>query len=279
MKLSEINPHLRFAADINYCSPKGNPVRSTDCRIFYVHSGHCEIFIENKHYHLSPDSMFYSCGGSEYNIIAADTVSIFSLNFDLTQQNNTIKFHIPLINLPASRQKTSVFFDYVEDSSILNSHICFGNGSAFLPRIRQILSEFTNQGILFRELCSGILKELLIELHRNQSTNSTRINAVISYIDLHYAEDLTNQTLAELAGYHEYHLNRLFQSYTGTTIHNYILRIRLKHASRLILNTDLPLNIISDQIGFNSYSHFSTYFKQFFGFAPTEYRKRLKNRL
>ena len=64
MKLYEINPFIRFAALVNYKS-KDNPVKVTDCRIFYITGGNADIFIENQHYTLQPGSLFYCCSGSE----------------------------------------------------------------------------------------------------------------------------------------------------------------------------------------------------------------------
>lgn len=279
MNLCDINPHLRFAAHTSYCSAKKNPVKVTDCRIFYVHSGHCEIFIENEHYSLSKNALFYCCGGSEYSILAPDTVSIFSLNFDLTQQHNTQILPFSPVPVLEITEDTLFYHDELEDSPILNSHLLLGDGSTFFSQINRILSEFANQGMFFRELCSGILKGLLIELHRNQTSSSSRISYILSYIDSNYADDLCNRDLAALVGYHEYHLNRLFLSYTGTTIHKYILHVRLNQASHLILNTDISLNIIAEKVGFNSYSHFSSCFKQHFGLPPTDYKRKLKNSL
>lgn len=279
MKLCDINPHLRFAAHTSYCSSTPRPTKVTDCRIFYVHSGQCEIFIENEHYSMTKNSLFYCCGGSEYSILAPDTLSIFSLNFDLTQEHNYQSFPFSPIPIREIKDTTPFYHDELEDSPILNSHFLLNDGSAFFARINRILSEFANQGVFYRELCSGILKELLIELHRSQTTNSSRISYLLSYIDTNYADELCNRDLAALVGYHEYHLNRLFLSCTGTTIHNYILRVRLNHARHLILNTDISLNLIAEKVGFNSYSHFSSYFRQHFGMSPSEYRKQLKNSL
>ena len=279
MKLCDINPHLRFAAHTSYCSSIPKAVKVTDCRIFYVHSGCCEIFIKNKHYSLTKNSLFYCCGGSEYRILAPDTLSIFSLNFDLTQEHNEDVFPFSPVPLEKITPDTPFYFNELEDSQILNTHLVLDDGEAFFAQINRILSEFANQTMFFLELCSGILKELLIELHRNQETTSSKINYILSYIESNYADDLCNRTLAALVGYHEYHLNRLFLSYTGTTIHNYILRVRLNHASHLILNTDFSLNAIAEKVGFHNYSHFSTYFRQHFGFSPSQYRNQLKNRL
>ena len=60
MNLCDINPHIRYAAQIHYKSAD-NPVAVRDCRLFYIISGQGEIFIENQHYPLK-DNYFLSIG-------------------------------------------------------------------------------------------------------------------------------------------------------------------------------------------------------------------------
>ena len=94
---------------------------------------------------------------------------------------------------------------------------------------------------------------------------------VQKYIHRHYPEHITNQDLAQLAGYHEYYLNRIFRSYTGLNLHEYLIKVRMEQAAYLILNTDLPLTAIAEQVGISSYPHFSGCFKDYFGCAPSQY--------
>lgn len=115
MKLYEINPYVRFASPINY-KAKHNPVKVTDCRIFYVTGGKADIFIENQHYSLEPNSLLYCCGGSEYNIEAPNGFSPICINFDLTQTNNTLTMPISPWKQTESLRDVPVFHDDIEDS-------------------------------------------------------------------------------------------------------------------------------------------------------------------
>ena len=279
MKLYEINPFIRFAALVNYKS-KDNPVKVTDCRIFYITGGNADIFIENQHYTLQPGSLFYCCSGSEYRIDAPDGFLPICINFDLTQANNTRILPLSPWKRTESMPGVPVFYEHIEDSPLLNSHLYLPEAKYFFHFIEKILSEFSGNALYFREICGSILKELLLELHRVQRTPApSKIDFIIKYIETNYARDITNKDLAALTGYHEYYLNRLFLAHTGTHMHNYLIKIRLNHASYLILNTDLPLKAIPEKVGFNSYPHFSSYFKQHFGFSPADYRKKLRENI
>lgn len=275
MKMCHINPHIRFIEIITY-SLKDHPIKCSDCRLFYLLSGNAEIVIGNQTFSLEKDSLFYCCGGSEYNLKTSDSVTMIAINFDLSQNHNEIteKFipqDITMENIP-------VFFDYVEDSEILNSHVIISNASYLHHKIGRILSEFSEHKIFYKDICSAILKEILISIHRNELHKSSIINEIISYIHENFSKEITNKELAELAGYHEFHLNKLFINYTGTTMHHYILNVRINEAKRLILTSDLPLSQISAQVGFNNNTYFSSYFKKITGLTPLQFKKALKNK-
>ena len=279
MKLCDLNPFLRFAAQFNYISCN-NPVIVSDCRLFYVLSGKADIYIENQHYSLEPNSLFYCCGGSEYNIISPEGFAPISINFDLNQQNNAYRMPFPPRNLSTDLTDMVILRHAIDDSLLLNSHYYLKDGSHFYRYIEKIHYEFSNTTLFHQEICSSILKELLIELHRFESNMlPPKVDFIIKYIEANYSQNLTNQELANLVGYHEYHLNRLFLTYTGTNLHNYRLKVRLNQARYFIINTNIPLKAIPEKVGFNSYSHFSSYFKQYFGLSPIQFRNGLKDNI
>lgn len=279
MLLSDINPYIRFASSFFY-KALDNPVKICDCRIFYTLSGKGEIFIENQHYILTPKSLFFCCAGSVYNIKSSQGVSLISINFDLSQKYSSITEAIPPYS-PDSTEK--ILREAVEDSSILNSHIFINDSGEFFSSFSKILHEFTTKKIHYRKFSGAILNEILICMHRktieNTISSATSINTVIDYINSNFSKEISNKDLADIAGYHEYHLNRLFFKYTGTSMHNYILNIRINESKRLILNSELPLNIISEKVGFKSYTNFSSYFKKVFSLSPLAYKNKFKNKI
>ena len=275
MKLCDLNPHIRFASKIRYTSV-GSDVRVTDCRVFYTTAGLAKLRIANQVYTLQPHSLFYCPAGSTYTIEAPEGFDPICLNFDMSQTHNDII--IPYPPCADSWDEMIVFFDSIEDSDVLNGHVYIENAEDLLPVVTKILDAFTTQAPYFRELASCSLKKLLLLLHRDpQAAIPPKIALVKAYIDRNYATEITNKTLAKMAGYHEYYLNRTFLAHTGSSLHEYLLKVRLNHASYLILNADIPLKAVPEQVGFHSYPHFSNYFKQHFGLSPAEYRKNVKN--
>jgi len=282
MKIADINPHIRFAEEITYSSKNRN-VYVEDCRLFYVISGSGKILVQNNEVSLTKNTLFYCAGGINYTINTEEHLHLYSLNFDLSQTKRELI--MPLI--PQDFYKTNkhcpIDFCDIKDSRFLNSFFILNNGAEFKSSIASIIKEYSEQKIYFRESCSSALKKLLIDLHKNSfdiQTNSTdAVNKIIEYINLNFTKEIKNTDLAEIAGYHEYYLNRIFIKYTGMSMHKYVLSLRINESKRLLLNTDMSISEIASQIGFNSTTHFSTYFKNETKISPFKYRYNFKNKI
>lgn len=79
--------------------------------------------------------------------------------------------------------------------------------------------------------------------------------------------------LAKVACASPYHLARSFRESTGTSIHQYLLRLRLGLALRRLLASEADLTTIASDLGFSSHSHFSARFRAVFGTTPTDIRR------
>ena len=150
--------------------------------------------------------------------------------------------------------------------------------------LKNMLSEMSIKQPFYKEKMSALLKTLIIDIIRastlpeNPDTEN-KLNAVLSYIYENYNESISNNRLAELAGYHPYYLNRLFKAYMGVTLHKYLLDYRISMAESLLLSTDTPVEKISEQVGFGNTNCFISYFKKTKQLTPSQFRKRLKKTL
>jgi AraC family transcriptional regulator len=90
------------------------------------------------------------------------------------------------------------------------------------------------------------------------------------------AEPARRWTLAELArGVYTtpFHLARLFRHETGTSVHQYQLRVRLAAALDPLLETDRGVSEIALGLGFATHSHFTAAFRTLLGVAPERFRR------
>lgn len=82
----------------------------------------------------------------------------------------------------------------------------------------------------------------------------------------------TTVQLGEALGLSRSQLYRKFESITGMSPADFILRMRLKRAAQLLRDTKLNVSEIADMTGFNSIKYFNKHFKEEFSQTPTEYR-------
>ena len=279
MNFSDINPFVRIASRNYHCS-REDRVWVKDCRLFYVLSGTAELYVENQRYTMEPDTLFYCRSGICYGIVSRG-IDLICVNFDLDQGNNGYLSSYPRID--ARQTPPEVSWEPVEGETFLNSWLHLPGAGQYRNALRSLLEEFSTRQICFRESGSGILKTMLLQLHRQSIASTTSaaqaVEDTISFIKTNFAQPLTNAQLSQRTGYHEYHLNRLFLRHTGSSIHRYILSTRIDAAKALLLNTEEPLSRIAEAVGFNSNTHFSTYFRKSVGITPQEFRIQFKNRV
>ena len=104
----------------------------------------------------------------------------------------------------------------------------------------------------------------------------TSINRVIDYIQANLSEDLSLKQLSEIACYSQFHFNRIFSSYMGESVYQYIKRVRLEKSAELLLaNSQESVTEIALMCGFENSSSFAKSFKSHFRMTATEWRNKL----
>ncbi len=101
-----------------------------------------------------------------------------------------------------------------------------------------------------------------------------RIRRVTDYIRANLRADLSIGELAAQARLSSFHFARVFRRETGETPHQYVTRLRLEEAARLLRSTDQTVLQIAIAVGYDNASHFSVQFKRDYGVTPLAYRLR-----
>lgn len=107
---------------------------------------------------------------------------------------------------------------------------------------------------------------------QEQNASNYAIYQVEQYIRMHYSEDLTLNTLADLVYLNPNYLSNVFVQVTGCTLNKYIKQIRMEKAQELLLNTNMKVTDISQAIGYPNTSYFCKSFQKLFGTTPEQFR-------
>lgn len=101
------------------------------------------------------------------------------------------------------------------------------------------------------------------------------LERIMKEINAHIEEpELNVEKLASEVGVSRAHLHRKMKDLIGMTPSDYIRNIRLKRACELLKRQDIEVTQVAYKIGFTSQPHFSSHFKRYTGFSPSEYRAR-----
>jgi two-component system, response regulator YesN len=96
------------------------------------------------------------------------------------------------------------------------------------------------------------------------------------YIHQHHQNpDLSIEAVARYVNISISYFSILFKQETGQTFVDYLTTLRIEKAKYLLKVSGYRSYEISDQVGFNNSTYFSTIFKKYNGCSPTEYRKRI----
>lgn len=153
----------------------------------------------------------------------------------------------------------------------------------------QIRNEYFQNSEFSELIIQSKLLELFVKLGENkvnadelfpavrpykQKEYVQKFNQTLEYIDSHYMEDITLESVAFQAGFSKFHFSRLFKQYTDYTFCDYLCYRRIRAAEELLAIPDFSITDVAMQAGFSSISTFNRLFKQQKGCSPSEYRSK-----
>jgi two-component system response regulator YesN len=98
------------------------------------------------------------------------------------------------------------------------------------------------------------------------------IEQVKSFIEENYDKDISLKDISSRIFMNPNYLCTLFKNEVGETINNYMTRVRMEQAMKLLRETDLKVFEIAERVGYSNTNYFSYTFKKYTGQAPVEYR-------
>lgn len=131
--------------------------------------------------------------------------------------------------------------------------------------------------------CTSLLHALLVSVITvTEGVGETRENPadephilgsrIKDYIDRHYMEPITLQSMGEALRISPYYLSHVFKQMSGYSPVQYLLRRRIGEAQTLLITTELSVARIAEMVGYDSQSYFNLQFTKNVGMPPSRYR-------
>lgn len=241
--------------------------------VYLFLSGNVDYTIESRNYHLIPGDILL-IGPLELhqpritqekapyermvlwidkNFIEqfASTGTSLTLCFDTSQPNHTNLLRLP----PAARQRVS---DLMERLAAESTSTAYGAPLASLGLLTMLMVELHRQ------------MQYMPALHETTDKADSIVTNVLKYINEHYHEPISLDTLSTRFFVNKYHLSHEFNRLVGTSVYRYVTQKRLMIAKQLLSDGLAPTDAYQ-HCGFGDYSNFYRAFKAEYGISPKEF--------
>jgi PAS domain S-box-containing protein len=105
------------------------------------------------------------------------------------------------------------------------------------------------------------------------AVDNVDVRHILDLIDRQYADVVTLRTLSTSVGRQPAYLGRLFRQEVGSSFHDYLTLIRMKHAAKLIQD-GVKVEAVALCVGYRSKKNFYQQFRKHYGTTPVPYRCR-----
>lgn len=119
---------------------------------------------------------------------------------------------------------------------------------------------------------AGIHRE--VEGRRATPKSYGRLVRAVEHLHTHYSQALSTLQLAGMVGISQSQFDRRFRKLLGASPRQYLLRVRVNAACRLLAETTRSITEIALETGFYDHAHFSRTFSRLMGVSPRVHRKR-----
>lgn len=102
-----------------------------------------------------------------------------------------------------------------------------------------------------------------------------RLNVGRDYISNNYQAPLSLTSMAECSNMSPYHFLRVFKETYGETPNEFLIRLRVAQAKKMLITGNYSVSEICEKVGYSSLGSFSSLFLKHVGTAPTLYRRKL----
>lgn len=245
----------------------GNYVRQKhwhrSVEIFALFEGELEFYINEIRYPLQP---------GEFMLVNSNEIhSILS-----PKKNQTVVLQIPL----ATFEKY-----YTDERFIYFSHSSRLQDEEVMRLIREMYLAYQEKKCGYELKVQSqfyMLVYLLVTKYRKTEMNEdlirhnknlNKLSAITSYMKENYKKELSLESLAKTFGYSPTYLSRMFQKYAKTNYKTCLDNIRLEHATKDLMNTEITIGEIAFNNGFANSKAFAKVFQAKYGMLPSEFRK------
>ena len=113
------------------------------------------------------------------------------------------------------------------------------------------------------------------DMRQYTTDNSDRLDSVLKYISDNYSNSISLDDVSEVACMTTNSFCRFFKKMTNKSYTEFLNEVRIRNASRLLAQEEIPISEICYSVGYNSITNFNRQFKKIMGDTPKDYRQKV----
>ncbi|WP_191567257.1 helix-turn-helix domain-containing protein [Metabacillus idriensis] len=239
-----------------------SPTNKNYTEILFVRQGHGQYIDGKSVLTLNPGNMFISYPSENTEIK-------FESNNEISAAIIVVKdFNIKYLYVNNSPEQWILSFK--DNYNMIDNYLS------------EIKDEIDNPTFGSEEIVSFLLFTILTLILRkiygyNNPTQKTIPEIVSDYIRDNFQKDLSLDDIASSVHLSPYYLIRIFKEKEGLSPIQYLIKIRLEEAKRLLTTNDQSIQEIANYVGYSNPNYFNIVFKKFTGYSPGKFRKKFKS--
>lgn len=249
----------------------------TNIEIYRILSGECYMDIQSETLH---------CTKGDFIMILPDMVHSFYLNDTSDCEFQHIHFNPDMFST-IILDNDGIFPITLLHAVLFSSHFYYRliSDETIDKHLQKLIDLHTSSDSLFTAANLNVaLMDLMLHIldhtelvHEREHTETQLQNSYVAYtlnyIQTHYATKILQEDIAQQLHISVRYLSKLFKSYMGVTLSNYINIYRINRSIELMQDTNLTLTEIALQVGFKDSQHYSKVFGRVINATPSQYRK------
>ncbi len=231
------------------------PHLHTSAELIYIEGGEAALTTGTLEYKLSKGDFAFIMPSMLHCIVPADDDTVVyvinvknELISDIIKRYSGLRPASPV--LKAMDVPTQLLYALSALSTERDKHIAYS-------WINLMINIVTSK-LRFAEIHDGVTSDLS--------------NRVLTYLSIHFREQISLEQLSEAMGVSRFHLSHLFSNKLGIGFKEYLNNLRVECAKSILRSTDIPVSEIYEASGFENQRTFNRVFRDSTGQSPRNYR-------
>ncbi|RXZ81522.1 AraC family transcriptional regulator [Paenibacillaceae bacterium] len=255
--------------------------RLLDYLLVYFQEGRCLFHIDGQDYHFYPGDFCLVQPGSlktMYGLTATVTPYIHLDIFYHPLREQSFMTRMGQVDLTPYMHLMQPKLNDMEELDI-PIRLQLKDPDSFAADMLKMIACWKTGNPLAQMEAQALASQLVVRMIQSHSPFEPRLseenvsfNWLPSYLTLHLAEAITIEDMAKRANLSVSRFNVIFKQTFGVSPHQYLMKLRIDYACKLLTSTEYTIEKIGEYCGFANIHHFSKTFKQRCGIPPRAYR-------